>query len=136
MDKITPERRSANMARIRSTNTKPEMIVRRIVHKLGYRYRLHRRNLPGKPDLVFVSRKKIVLVHGCYWHGHGCTVGGTGAKSNRSYWGPKIVGNQDRDKRNLAALKRLGWRVLVIWECQTRDTGRVALRITRFLGRP
>src|SRR5262245_60068558 len=98
MDKITPERRSANMARIRSTNTMPEMVVRKLAHGLGYRYRLHRRDLPGKPDLVFVGKKKIILVHGCYWHGHGCPVGGTGAKSNQGYWGPKIARNRERDE--------------------------------------
>ena len=97
MDKITRERRSANMAQIRSANTKPEIIVRCAAHRLGFRFRLHRRDLPGKPDLVFVARKKIVFVHGCYWHGHGCKVGGTGAKSNQVYWGPKIARNRERD---------------------------------------
>jgi DNA mismatch endonuclease (patch repair protein) len=133
MDKITPERRSANMARIRSSNTKPEMLVRRMVHGLGYRYRLHRRDLPGKPDLVFVARKKIIFVHGCYWHGHGCRVGGTGAKSNQDYWGPKIAGNKVRDAAAVAALGGLGWKILVIWECETRDGTRLATRLRRFL---
>ena len=132
MDKITPERRSANMARIHSANTKPEMIVRRTAHRLGFRFRLHRRDLPGKPDLAFVARKKVIFVHGCYWHGHGCRVGGTGAKSNQSYWGPKIAGNKARDASSVTALAGLGWKVLIIWECKTRDTG-MESRLRRFL---
>jgi DNA mismatch endonuclease, patch repair protein len=135
MDKITPERRSANMARIRSSNTKPEMLVRRMAHGLGYRYRLHRRDLPGNPDLVFVAQKKIIFVHGCYWHGHGCRVGGSGAKSNQSYWGPKIAGNKLRDAAALAALGRSGWKILVIWECETTDGGRLERSLRRFLKR-
>lgn len=134
MDKITPERRSANMARIRSAHTKPEMVVRRLAHKLGFRFRLHRRDLPGKPDLVFAGRKKIILVHGCYWHGHGCKVGGKGAKSNRSYWGPKIAGNRVRDEKHLEALKRAGWNVLTVWECETRKSGRrLEKKVLQFL---
>lgn len=134
MDKITPERRSANMARIRSANTKPEMIVRRMVHRLGFRFRLHRRGLPGKPDLVFVARKKIIFVHGCYWHGHGCKVGGTGAKSNQGYWGPKISGNKARDKRYMKELRRAGWKVLTVWECETRKPAGLSNKLVRFLG--
>jgi DNA mismatch endonuclease (patch repair protein) len=134
MDKITPERRSANMARIRSAHTKPEMIVRRMAHRQGFRFRLHRRSLPGKPDLVFVAQRKVVFVHGCYWHGHRCKVGGTGAKSNQQYWGPKIAGNKARDKRHLAALTRAGWKILVVWECETHSLKRLEMRLLRFLG--
>jgi DNA mismatch endonuclease, patch repair protein len=133
MDKITPERRSANMARIRSAHTKPEMIVRRMAHRLGFRFRLHRRDLPGKPDLVFAGRNKIVFVHGCYWHGHGCKVGGTGAKSNQDYWGPKIARNRQRDESAIAALTGLGWKVLAIWECETRNETELKRRLRRFL---
>jgi DNA mismatch endonuclease, patch repair protein len=133
MDKITPERRSANMAKIRSTNTKPEMIVRRTAHRLGFRFRLHRRDLPGKPDIVFVARRKIVLVHGCYWHGHGCKVGGTGAKSNQDYWVPKITRNRERDDLSVTKLKAAGWKVLVIWECETRNGAKLARDLRRFL---
>lgn len=133
MDKITPERRSANMARIRSANTKPEMIVRQIAHRLGYRFRLHRRGLPGKPDLVFVARKKIIFVHGCYWHGHGCKVGGTGAKSNKGYWGPKIAGNRKRDDLAITELRASGWKVLIIWECETRLEAKLVGRLRCFL---
>jgi DNA mismatch endonuclease, patch repair protein len=133
MDKITPERRSANMARIGSANTKPEMIVRRMVHRLGYRFRLHRRDLPGRPDLVFAGRDKIIFVHGCYWHGHGCKVGGSAAKSNQAYWGPKIARNRERDEQSIAALVALGWKVLVIWECETRREAELRGRLRRFL---
>ena len=133
MDKITPERRSANMARIRSANTKPEMIVRRMAHRLGFRFRLHRRDLPGKPDLVFAGRRKIIFVHGCYWHGHGCKVGGTGAKSHQAYWGPKIARNRERDASAIAALTELGWKVLVVWECETRNETGLPKRLRRFL---
>jgi DNA mismatch endonuclease, patch repair protein len=135
MDKITPERRSANMARIRSAHTKPEIVVRRMAHRLGFRFRLHRRDLPGKPDLVFAGRNKIVFVHGCYWHGHGCKVGGTGAKSNQGYWRPKIARNRERDDLAIAALKVLHWKVLVIWECETRNEAELARRLRRFLKR-
>src|SRR5262249_52585855 len=130
------ERRSANMARIRSANTKPEMIVRRMAHGLGFRFRLHGRDLPGKPDLIFPGRRKIVFVHGCYWHGHGCAVGGTGAKSNRAYWGPKITRNRERDSTVISALRRKGWRVLVIWECKTKDMQSLAKRLQHFLDKP
>jgi DNA mismatch endonuclease (patch repair protein) len=133
MDKITQERRSANMARIRSAHTKPEMVVRRTAHRLGFRFRLHRRDLPGKPDLVFVGRKKIIFVHGCYWHGHGCKVGGTGAKSNQSYWGPKIARNKERDGLAITALNEAGWGVLVIWECETRNPAQLVRKLLRFL---
>lgn len=133
MDKISPERRSANMAKIRSRDTKPEMAVRSLVHRMGYRFRLHRRDLPGNPDLVFGPRKKIIFVHGCYWHGHGCAVGGKGAKSNQQYWGPKIARNKQRDRSSVAKLRRRGWRVLVIWECKTKKTRWLADKLRKFL---
>src|SRR5437660_616930 len=117
-DRVSREQRSRNMSQIRSKNSKPEMAVRRLAHALGYRYRLHRKDLPGSPDLVFPSRRKVIFVHGCYWHGHGCAVGGTGAKTNRAYWGPKIRRNRERDARSLAALEADGWRCLTVWECE------------------
>lgn len=134
MDKISAERRSANMRAIRSKDTSPELKVRRTAHALGYRFRLHRRDLPGKPDLVFGRRKKVIQVHGCYWHGHGCAVGGTGAKSNQAYWGPKIARNRERDAAALAALSVGGWKALVVWECETKDAKKLALRLRHFLG--
>ena len=134
-DKLSPARRSANMSRIRSKDSTPEMLVRRLVFKLGYRYRLHRANLPGKPDLVFPSRKKAVFVHGCFWHQHqGCREGRTPG-SNETYWGPKLQRNVDRDRQHEAELRRLGWQVLVVWECQLRDSGTLAQEVGRFLGR-
>ena len=109
------------------------MIVRQIAHRLGFRFRLHRRGLPGKPDLVFVARKKIIFVHGCYWHGHGCKVGGTGAKSNKGYWGPKIAGNRKRDDLAITELRASGWKVLIIWECETRLEAQLVGRLRCFL---
>src|SRR6266566_6962376 len=109
------------MARIRKTDTKPEITVRQLVHRMGYRYRLHRSDLPGTPDLVFPLLKKIVLVHGCFWHQHDCSLGKKQPMYRKEYWLPKLTRNQERDTVNEAALRRLGFRVLVIWECQTRD---------------
>lgn len=135
----TPEQRSRTMSRIRSTNTKPEMVVRRLLHALGYRYRLHRKDLPGKPDIAFGPRRKIVEVRGCYWHAHlrydpKCWEARSESKSNKSYWGPKMDRNVERDQENLALLQEAGWDVLVIWECHLRDMDAVRDRIERFLG--
>ena len=118
VDRITQSVRSANMSKIRSKNTKPELTVRSIAHRLGYRFRLHRRALPGSPDLVFPRWRTVVFVHGCYWHGHGCARGGKGSKSNTNYWGPKIQRTRDRDAANAVSLQRLGWSVVTIWECE------------------
>lgn len=133
-DRISIEQRSYTMSRIRSKDTKPELTVRRLVHALGYRYRLHRKDLPGSPDLVFGPRRKVIFVHGCYWHGHGCSVGGTGAKSNQTYWGPKITRNKQRDAAVIDALEGAGWSVMVIWECETRNIEKLRPRIKEFLG--
>ena len=133
MDKISAERRSENMRAIRNKDTTPELVVRRLVHAMGYRYRLHRPDLPGKPDLAFGPRQKVIFVHGCYWHGHGCKVGGAGAKSNREYWGPKISGNKARDRKRLRELTRMGWKVLTIWECETRKPLGLKNKLQRFL---
>ena len=127
MDKLSPSARSMNMSRIRSRDTSPEIAVRRALHKEGLRFRLHVRNLPGKPDLVFPSRRACVFVHGCFWHGcPNCVDGTRKVKSNRSYWSPKIEGNRERDARHVAALHDAGWSVFVIWECQVREPARVA----------
>lgn len=122
------------MRRIRSKDSAPELIVRRIVHGLGYRYRLHARKLPGRPDLVFRPRKKVIFVHGCFWHGHERCIDGHMPKSRKSYWGPKLQGNRDRDLRNQEALRHDGWGVLVIWECETRSPELVVDRVLDFLG--
>lgn len=137
-DKLTPERRSANMARIRSKNTKPEITVRRMVHAAGYRFRLHRKDLPGKPDLVFPGRRAVIFVHGCFWHGHPdptCREA-VPPKSRLEYWGPKLTRNKERDAANVAALKATGWRVLTLWECEIKNREAVALRLREFLGAP
>jgi DNA mismatch endonuclease (patch repair protein) len=137
MDKLTPERRSENMRRIKSKDMKPELVVRRLVHGLGYRYRLHRKDLPGKPDLVFGSKRKVIFVHGCFWHGHelkGC-LDGRRPKSNTSYWVPKLARNKSRDAERIAALEANGWTVLTIWECETKDLGAVERRLKLFLGK-
>jgi DNA mismatch endonuclease (patch repair protein) len=116
------EERSLLMAKIRGKNSLPERMVRSLAHKLGYRFRLHRRDLPGCPDIVFPSRRKVILVHGCFWHQHhGCTKG-TIPKTRRTFWKTKLTKNVNRDRRNIAALKKLGWAVLVIWECQLKDS--------------
>lgn len=122
MDKISPQRRSDNMRRIRDRNTAPEMRVRSALHRFGLRFRLHRRDLPGRPDIVFPSRRACVLVHGCFWHGcELCVDGQRSVQSNTSYWAEKISRNRSRDVENLKRLKANGWRVFIIWECQTGD---------------
>lgn len=132
-DKISVASRSANMRAIRSVGMKPEMIVRRAVYKLGYRYRLHRKDLPGKPDLVFGARRKVIFVHGCFWHQHKKCRDGRVPQSNLGYWNRKLVRNVERDTEHLVKLKRLGWKVLVVWECDTKDLPRLGSRLKRFL---
>jgi len=123
------------MALIRSKDTKPEMLVRRLVHRMGYRFRLHKKDLPGRPDLVFPSRRSVILVNGCFWHGHDCRKGRRRPKSNVEYWEGKIAGNVARDQASLAALQDGGWRVLVVWECEITPTRLDALegRVRQFL---
>jgi DNA mismatch endonuclease, patch repair protein len=133
MDTLSPVERSARMALVRQKDTKPELVVRRLIHRLGYRYRLHRRDLPGIPDLVFPGRGKIILVHGCFWHRHaGCPLARL-PKSRLEFWLPKLTLNAERDARNVRTLQRLGWGVLTIWECQVSDTALLVDRIRRFL---
>lgn len=114
VDRISSEARSANMRAIRSKGTKPELFVRRVAHASGLRFRLHRADLAGKPDLVFPKWRAVVFVHGCYWNGHGCARGGSGSKSNINYWGPKIQRTKARDEVNRSKLIASGWRVMVI----------------------
>lgn len=119
VDKLTPERRSENMRRIKSKDTKPELAVRRLVHRLGYRFRLHRRDLPGSPDLVFAGRRKVIFVHGCFWHQHpdpACR-DARPPRSNNSYWGPKLARTIERDAASEEELRKQGWDVLTVWEC-------------------
>lgn len=126
--------RSEIMRAIRGANTQPEIEVRSLVHRLGYRFRLHRRDLPGKPDLVFPARRKVIFVHGCFWHSHACKTGLI-PKTNRGFWLPKLRRNKARDTRNIEALTELGWDALVIWQCELKDGASVNKRVRKFLGR-
>jgi DNA mismatch endonuclease (patch repair protein) len=121
------------MARVRSKNSRPELAVRKLAFGLGYRYRLHARELPGCPDLVFRPRHKVIFVHGCFWHRHPNCVLARMPKSRLEFWGPKLEGNHERDDRNKKALAREGWKVLTIWECELRDAERLKKIIRRFL---
>ena len=132
VDVFDEVKRSAIMARIKAEDTKPEIAVRRIAFSLGYRYRLHRKDLPGKPDLVFPRLGKIILVHGCFWHQHSCKDGRT-PSSNKDYWIPKLERNTERDRNNLNELCKLGWTCLVIWECELKNPARLTSRIEKFL---
>jgi len=129
---MKPEERSALMARIRSKNTKPEMTVRRLIFAMGYRYRLHKRELPGKPDLVFPGRKRVIFVHGCFWHAHSCKRGFK-PKTNVEFWTKKLQANQLRDERAVSELRGAGWECLTIWECELHDMERLGERIQEFL---
>ena len=121
------------MSLVRSRGSKAEMTVRRLVHSLGYRYRLHRPDLPGTPDLVFSKLQCVIFIHGCFWHQHSCPAGNRMPKSRLDFWRAKLTGNVKRDLRNARKLRRDGWRVLTIWECQTRDRDALARRLGRFL---
>jgi DNA mismatch endonuclease (patch repair protein) len=133
MDVHTREQRRANMSAIRGRDTKPEMVVRRLVHSMGFRYSLHSSKLPGRPDLVFTKRRRIILVHGCYWHMHACRFGQVVPKTNAVFWRKKRLGNVERDRLVLKSLRQMGFRVLVVWECQTRDTDRIAGKLGTFM---
>ena len=135
MDVLSKEQRSYCMSRIRKTDTAPELIVRRIVHGLGYRFRLYRTDLPGCPDIVMPRHRKIIFVHGCWWHRHNCRLGRRSPKSRKGYWLPKLQANKDRYKRDRRALQSQGWKVLTIWECQTKNPGKMTDRIIDFLRR-
>ena len=133
-DVHSPEQRSFNMSRIRSKDTKPELIVRSLVHQMGFRFRLHRSDLPGKPDLVLPRHKKIIFVHGCFWHMHRCRYGRVEPKTNTDFWQAKRTANAERDRRNLKQLRRAGWQTLTIWECWTREPeSKVIPRLEAFL---
>jgi DNA mismatch endonuclease (patch repair protein) len=129
----TDPKRSSTMRAVKSRNTKPEMIVRRMVHAMGKRYRLHRHDLPGKPDLTFPRLKKIVFVHGCFWHGHDCKRGDRHPKENADYWTNKIKRNQERDATAQTALHSMGWDVLVVWECQLKNREDINEKLRLFL---
>jgi len=133
MDVLTVEQRSACMRAVRGQDTTPEMRVRRMTHHMGYRYALHKKNLPGSPDLVFPARKKVIFVHGCFWHLHDCKAGKNAPASNQNYWTAKRERNAERDRASVEALTSQGWSVLVVWECETKDPKSLAARISAFL---
>ena len=134
-DVFSDGKRSEIMRAVRSADTAPEMALRRAVFALGLRYRLHGRGLPGRPDLVFASRRSVIFVHGCFWHGHDCARGARAPKTNAAYWRAKIARNRARDRETLEDLKRLGWRALVLWECDLKDISQAARRAEKWLGR-
>jgi len=121
------------MRSVKQKDTKPELIVRKLIHGFGYRYRLHRRNLPGTPDLVFPSRKKVIFVHGCFWHQHPKCKAASLPKSNKEFWTPKLQGNVHRDKAQIDQLRSMGWEVLVVWECEVRDMDALASKLKVYL---
>lgn len=122
------------MSRIRSKDTKPELVVRSLVHQMGFRFRLHRRDLPGTPDLVLPRHEKVILVHGCFWHMHRCRFGRVVPKTNAEFWQNKRTENVQRDRRNAVSLRRMGWHILTIWECWTRDVeNKILPRLEQFL---
>lgn len=123
------------MRGVRGKDTKPEMIVRKVVHSLGYGFRLHRADLPGTPDLVFPRFSSVIFVHGCFWHDHHCQNGRRRPKANREFWVSKINGNHTRDVRNFRKLRRMGWHVMAIWECQLKNIETLKQRISRFLSK-
>jgi len=129
MDKLSPEHRSWNMRRIRSGNTKPEIAVRSLLHRLGFRFRLHRNDLPGKPDIVLPRYKAVVFVHGCFWHRHSGCKCATTPSTRPSFWKKKFRGNVQRDKRVCSELRKSGWNVIIVWQCELSDLGVVARRL-------
>lgn len=133
MDRLTKQRRSEIMSRIRGKDTVPELKVRSLIHKLGYRFRLHSKTLPGKPDLVFAGRKKIIFVHGCFWHAHSGCPKGKPPKSNLDFWLKKLEKNRERDAQVRKKLRSKGWQVLTVWQCQLKDIESLIDRIVAFL---
>lgn len=132
MDVFSPRHRSEIMRRVLSRNTRPEIVVRKVVYAIGFRYRLHKEDVPGKPDLVFMSRKKAIFVNGCFWHRHTCR-SATLPKSNRAYWEQKQARNATRDRRNLRTLRSSRWKVLTVWECEIKNLKKLQNRLQRFL---
>ena len=133
MDKLDAQRRSENMRQIRSKNTKPEKLLRSLLHKAGYRFRIHRKDLPGKPDIVFPSRRKVIFVHGCFWHQHsGCREGRLPG-TRQDYWRPKLERNIERDFEAIERLRELGWQVLTVWECELQVPNALPVQVQHFL---
>ncbi|MGD0382269.1 MAG: DNA mismatch endonuclease Vsr [Thermoguttaceae bacterium] len=135
-DVFSSSKRSEIMRAVHGTDTKPEMIVRRLVHALGYRYRLHVRSLPGTPDIVFPCRKSVIFVHGCFWHRHSCSDGQSMPRTRRRYWNKKFETNKMRDLKHKRQLRKTRWKILIVWECQTkaRNVNKLEERLKKFLG--
>ncbi len=133
VDSLSQGERSEIMARVRSKDTGPELLVRRLAFALGYRYRLHGKDLPGRPDLVFRPKRKVIFVHGCFWHRHPNCPLARMPKSRLDFWEAKLEGNRERDDKNKKALTRAGWKVLIVWECQLKDIDRLTSRLRRFI---
>lgn len=132
-DVLTKEQRRLNMSRVRDKDSHPEKYIRTMIHRLGYRFRLHRRDLPGKPDLVFPSRRKVIFVHGCFWHVHNCSKGRSEPKTNSEFWLAKRQSNVERDMRNIHSLEEMGWKALIVWECQIKKLPHLDQIIKHFL---
>ncbi|MBK8191143.1 MAG: DNA mismatch endonuclease Vsr [Vampirovibrionales bacterium] len=135
MDTLTPDQRRRTMRRVRSRDTGPERRVRRALCAMGARYRLHRRDLPGAPDIVFSAQRKAIFVHGCFWHSHTCKAGRNTPRSNQDYWDAKLARNRARDADHLARLRADGWRVLILWECELKDADALARALAAFLAK-
>ena len=132
MDTVSPEQRSRNMSKVRGKNTSLELKIRSLLHRLGYRYRLHRKDLPGTPDMVFSARRSVIFIHGCFWHGHTCARAAL-PTSNRQFWEEKIGRNKERDGRVLEQLLENGWKVLTVWQCETKEEDVLRERLVSFL---
>lgn len=134
LDPLSPTERSKRMSLIKNKDTKPEMVVRRLTHSMGYRYRLHKKDLPGCPDLAFTGRRKVIFVHGCFWHRHPGCKNDRPPKTRADFWLPKLKSNRMRDLKNQNKLRETGWNILVVWECELNNTEVLADKITNFLG--
>jgi DNA mismatch endonuclease (patch repair protein) len=132
-DVFTKDKRSWIMSRVKGRDTKPEILVRSLVHRMGFRFRLHRRDLPGKPDIVLPRHKKVIFVHGCFWHGHKQCSRSKRPTTNERFWNKKLDGNIERDKRFRRKLHRMGWKVVVVWQCETRNPEKLLQKLERFL---
>ena len=130
-DNLTAEQRKKNMTAIKSRHTKPEIIVRSLLHRLGFRFRLHDKKLPGKPDIILPKYKTVIFVHGCFWHQHKGCKRSTIPKSNTDYWIPKLTGNVKRDVQHKADLKKIGWNVATVWECETKDADKLEKKLKK-----
>lgn len=133
MDTISIEKRRLIMSRVKGADTQPEKIVRSMLHKMGYRFRIHRKDLPGKPDIVLPKYKSIIFIHGCFWHRHNCSNGVRVPKSNQEYWIPKLENNKIRDEKNQTILLKNGWKILIVWECMLKDKVKLTELLKNFL---